>query len=1039
MRPLSEECGWLAIRLALALLLFASPMLALAQGTITVSGTVLDDANEPAVGVSVLVKGTTKGVSTDALGGYTIQVPADATLVFSFVGMGDKEEPINGRERIDVTLSEVANQLDQVVVVGYGTMKKSLVTGAISSIKGASLEQVGISRADDALAGKTAGVQIISNSGQPGSGIDIRIRGVGTNGTAQPIYIVDGMAVGGIEYLNPSDIESMEVLKDAAASAIYGARGGNGVVIITTKKGRDGNAYLSYNFSYGIQNIQRKIDVLTAKEYAIIQNEAAVNGGKPEPFTQDQINSFNRGTDWQEALLYRNAPTLQHNLTFGGGSRRSSYNMSLSYLDQDGIMAEGKSNFKRYTGTLNAEQKILKDDILTVGTNLVLSRVDRQSVTQNSSTAGPLVGALNMDPLTPVYDLYQTDPLYHGFGSSKYVSQEVVNPVARVYFSHGTSYYTTVKANSYAELKFLEDFKLKGSAGVDLTWNGSNGYTPLYKLNSTTGNTTNNGASQAMDQYQTLNYEGLLTWAHTYGKHDVMALLGTTLIQRSSKFISGNRNDLIIDSPDYAFLSMATGINPGVSGGENNPSALLSYFGRANYAYDDRYMAAFTLRRDGSSRFGPNNRYGTFPSVSVGWNISNESFMEPAKRILSSLKIRASWGQNGNESIGDFAYLSTISTYGLSYPFGSQDISNALNVGAAPVKVPNPDLKWETSEQTNIGIDASVLDNSLSLTADFYVKTTKDLLVTSPTPLFLGNTFPTMNAGTVRNTGVEFFASYRNNIGKVNFEINGNIAFNKNEVTYVGTQTRVVEGATIQGFSGAVTRMEEGHAMAYFRGYKTQGVFQNWDEINSYIYTDLSTGTVNLIQPNAKPGDFKFKDVNGDGKIDDNDRTDLGDPYPSAIFGINLSVNAYGFDFSVSTNGTVGSHIFSTLRRVDLPMSNYQSWVLNRWHGEGTSNSIPRVTQNDANQSWSSPSDFYLKDGSYWRIRNVTLGYTVKIPPQYRIQKIRGFVAVSNLYTFTRYTGYDPEIGGTVLGTGIDRGVYPRPRTVSFGVNLFFQ
>jgi TonB-linked SusC/RagA family outer membrane protein len=1005
----------------------------------SVSGTIIDANGDPVPGANVLEKGTFNATTTDIDGKFTIKVAGDkSVLQFSFLGFVTQEVAVGNQTALSILLAEDTRTLEEVVVVGYGTMRKSLVTGAISSVKGSSLEQVGIMRADDALAGKTAGVQIISNSGQPGAGIDIRIRGVGTNGDAQPIYIVDGMTVGGLEYLNTADIESIEILKDAAAAAIYGARGGNGVVLITTKKGSEGNAYVSYNFSYGIQNIQRKIDVLNAKEYAIIQNEAAINGGNPAPFTQEQINSFDKGTDWQEALLYRNAPTMQHNLTFSGGSPRSVYNASFSYFDQDGILAKGKSNFKRYTASLNAEQKFFKDNILTVGETIVVSRVERQSVTQNSNVAGPLVGALNMDPLTPVYDSYQTDPLYGGFGTSRYVSQEVVNPVARIFFSHGRSYYTTVKGNTYAELKFLNDFKLRGTAGVDITWNGSYGYTPLYKLNSTTGNTTDNGASQAMDEYRNLNFEALLSWAHTYGKHDVSAMAGTELIQRSGTFISGNRNDLLIDNADYAYLSMAKAINPGVSGGVSDPSAVLSFFARANYAYDNRYIMTATIRRDGSSRFGTNYRFATFPSVSVGWNVSNEEFMQPAADILNILKLRASWGQNGNENISNFRYLSTISTYGLGYPFGSQLSDGALSVGAAPVRVPNPDLQWEASEQFNVGLDATVFNN-LSLTVDYYIKTTKALLVTSPIPLFLGNDFPVMNAGTVRNSGIEIAASFNKNIGKVSISVDGNIAFNKNEVTYVGSYTKFVDGTTVQGFSGAITRMEEGHPMAYFRGYQTEGIFQNWDEINSYTYTNPETGAVSLIQPNAKPGDFRFRDNDNNGVIDDSDRTNIGDPYPAAIFGFNLNVGYANFDLGINTSGTAGSKIFSVLRRVDLPMSNYGSWALDRWHGEGTSNTIPRVTQNDLNQSWSRPSDFYVMDGSFWRIRNVTLGYTIKVPPHYYIQKIRIFGAVSNLYTFTKYRGYDPEIGGGVLSVGIDRGIYPRPRILSFGVNLFFQ
>ncbi|WP_308502086.1 TonB-dependent receptor [uncultured Alistipes sp.] len=1004
-----------------------------AQTPDLVSG-VVTDASGPVAGVAVIVKGTSTGTSTDLNGAYSIRASQSDVLVYSFLGYKTQEIAVQSRNRIDVRLESDAQMVDEVVVVGYGVQKKSLVTGAISSVKGTDLETTGVMRADDALAGKTAGVQVVSNSGQPGSDVQIYIRGVGTNGTATPIYIVDGIAVSGIEYLNPSDIESIEVLKDAAASAIYGARGGNGVVLITTRHSKEGQWSVNYDFSYGIQNIARKIDVLNAREYAIIQNEAAANSGATLPFTDEQIASFHQGTDWQEAILNRNAGVQRHNVRVSSGTARSSFNGSASYLNQDGILAEGKSNFKRYTINLSADHKLLRDDALTVGENLVVSHVKKQSVTQNSSTAGPLVGALNMDPLTPVYDPYQTDELYGGFGVSKYVSQEVVNPVARIYYSHGRTLYTTLKGSVYAELKFLKDFRLRGTASADVTWTDGFGYSPMYKLNSTTGNTTANGASQSYDQYRILSYEGYLNWGHVYNdKHDVSAMVGASLLQRGSLSMSASRNNLKIDDEDHAYISMATSSTASASGGPGNPSAIVSFFARANYAYDNRYMITATVRRDGSSRFGPNNRFGTFPSVSVGWNVSNESFLRDV-RWLDALKLRASWGQNGNENIGDFAYLATISTYGLSYPFGSQITTGDLAVGAAPTKVVNPDLKWETSEQTDIGVDLHLL-GCLGFTFDYYVKQTKDLLVTTPVPLMLGNSFPTANAGNVRNSGVEFAVDFQRQFGKWNIAVNGNISYNKNRVTYVGTDTGYVTGATVQGITGAVTRMEAGHAMSYFWGYKTLGIFQNQAEIDSWVNSKGEK-----IQPDARPGDFRYQDTNDDGVIDDNDRVDLGNPFPTVTFGLNLNVSAYGFDLGITTAGQAGNKIFSVLRRADLSMSNYGAWVLNRWHGEGTSNSIPRVATNDTNLNWTRPSDFYLKDGDFWRIRNITLGYTFRIPEKYYLRKVRLFASVDNAFIFTKYEGYDPEVGngGSILSSGIDRGVYPRPRTVSVGLNLTF-
>ena len=997
-----------------------------------ITGTVSDDGG-PVIGAAVLVKGTSSGTVTGDDGSFSIQAAPSDTLVFDCLGYKTVEVPVLNQTVINVRLEPDSEMVEETVVVAYGVQKKSLVTGAISSVRGDALEFTGIMRADDALAGKTAGVQVVSNSGQPGSDVQIYVRGIGTNGTATPVYIVDGMPVSGIEYLNPSDIESIEVLKDAASSAIYGARGGNGVILITTKHSKEGTWSVNYDFSYGIQNIARKIDVLNAHEYAIIQNEAAGNAGAALPFTEEQIASFRQGTDWQEAILNRNAGVQRHNIRVSAGTKKSSFNASASYLDQDGIIAEGKSKFKRYTINLSSEHKLLKNDILTVGENIVVSNVRKQSVTQNSSSAGPLVGALNMDPLTPVYDPYQTDEMYHGFGSSKYVSQEVVNPVARIYFSNGHTNYTTVKGGVYAELTFLKDFKLRGNASADMTWTDNFGYTPLYKLNSTTGNTVNNGASQSYSKSANLNYELYLNWAHTYGKHEVSAMAGWSLLQRSGLSMSASRNNLRIDDEDHAYLSMATSSTASASGGPENPSSIVSVFVRANYAYDNRYMTTITVRRDGSSRFGPNNRFGIFPSVSAGWNIANESFMEDVS-WLNTLKLRASWGRNGNENIGDFAYMAVISNYGLSYPFGSQITTGNLSTGSAPTKLANPDLKWETSEQTDIGIEAKFF-NCFGVTFDYYIKNTRDLLVTTPIPLMLGNGFPTTNAGNVRNSGVELSLDFHKQFGKWFISVDGNVSYNKNLVTYVGTDTGYVTGSTVQGITGAVTRMEEGHAMSYFWGYKTLGIFQNQEEIDNWVNSEGIQR-----QPDARPGDFRFQDTNDDGVIDDNDRVDLGNPFPKLTFGFNFNVSAYGFDLSMTSSGQAGNKIFSVLRRPDLPMSNYGAWILDRWHGEGTSNTIPRVTTNDTNQNWTRPSDFYLKDGSFWRIRNITLGYTVNIPEKFYLRSVRVFASVDNVYTFTKYNGYDPEIGngGSILGSGIDRGIYPRPRVVSFGLNLTF-
>jgi TonB-linked SusC/RagA family outer membrane protein len=1019
-----------------------------AQESRTITGTVKGQSdNAPITGVSVYVKGKTAvGTMTDASGHFSLKVPAGTeTLIVSSVGMKDQVVSVKGTSNVEVILSPAAQAMNEVVVIGYGTQKRSLVTGAITSIKGSELVQPGAMRADDALQGKAAGVSVVANSGQPGTAMSIRIRGVGTNGTAQPLYIVDGVIVGDIEYLSPTDIESLEVMKDAASSAIYGSRGGNGVIIITTKKGVPGKSTVQYNAYYGWQNIARKVPVLNAHEYTVIQNEAAVNGGKSAQFSPEDLDYYSKykGTDWQEAVLYRNAPVMQHQISLRGGDKQSTYNMSAAYFTQDGILAKGKSKFERYTFNLTADRKFL-NDALTTGANITLSRIQRQSITQNSLTAGPLVGALNMDPLTPVYDTTITSTHgkeYGGFAVSNYVSQEVVNPVARTYFSNSPSWYTKMMGTGFAELKFLRDFRIRTAGTANITWDGSKSYTPIYKLNSTTG-TTHTGAAQSMSEVRTLTWDNTLTWNKKLRNHDITALAGTSSQHYTPLSMSGNRNDLIIDDPAYAWLSMASSAAPSVSGGpvvnsNNYEASWFSYFGRVNYAYDNRFMFTAIFRRDGSSRFGPNNKYGTFPSVSVGWNLSNEQFMKNIEWI-NNLKLRAGWGRNGNDNIGDFRYISTISTYAMGYVFGSQSASQSIATGADPLITPNPNLKWETVEQSNIGIDLVFL-NDFTATIDVYSKTTKDLLMTAKDLSMYGDgprSYATKNVGNVSNKGIELSLSYRKKLGKVLVDVNANAAYNKNTVTKVGNGTGFLSGVTVQGFgSTPVTRMEVGHPMAYFWGLKTLGIFQNQDEINNYVYTDLKTGAKNLIQPKAQPGDFRFQDTNGDGVISDNDKVDLGNPNPDWIGGFNLNVAYHGFDLTINNAFATGNQIFSVLRRVDLPMSNYANWVLDRWHGEGTSNSIPRVTTNDQNQSWSSVSDFYVKDGSYWRVRNVSLGYTFTHASKY-FQSVKVYGSVQNLFTFTKYNGWDPEIGGGPMSTGVDYGVYPHPRTVTVGCNI---
>lgn len=993
-----------------------------AQQSQTIKGIVkgIDD-KLPIPGVTVQVKERIKNAAaTDKDGRFQLTaVTLPATLVFKSIGYTDKEILVQNNTEIEVLLSASVAELEGVVVVGYGTQKKSLVTGAIASLSKQDLEVPGLMRADQALQGKVAGVTVMMNSGQPGSGVSIRVRGIGTNGSNDPLFIVDGYPVGDIEALNPRDIESMDVLKDAASAAIYGARGANGVIIITTKKGTVGKAKIDYEYYYGIQNVRKYIDVLDATQYARIQNEAYFNSNLPLPFSEDEIQKMGKGTDWQKEVSYLNAPIQNHQVSLSGGSENSIYNTSFSYFTQDGTLAKGKSNFDRYTGRVNTEQKYL-DGMLTTGVNLNFTNVTRASVTSNSGNAGPILSAINMDPVTRVMNDDGT------FAISRYVSQEVVNPVARVYYSNGSAGYSRFNVNAFGELKILPGLKLRSTLGYTMQYDVGSNYTPVYYLNATNF-TLVSGTSKSSAESKYLNFENTLTYTKTIQKNNFSALIGNTLNTGKGTNLFGSKNGLLYDDPNFAYLDLAKdNLSASASGGAFH-SGLLSYFARVNYDYDNKYMASAVFRADGSFRFGPNNKFGYFPSFSAGWNAKKEDFLQDVAWI-NYLKLRASWGRTGNDNIGDYRFVSTINTYARNYYFGS----NIQNIGASPNAVANPDLKWETSEQSNIGVDLEFMKD-FSATIDVYSKKTKDLLLTIPIPLYVGNGAPVGNAGNITNKGVELSLGYRKKFGDLSVNLNVNGAYNKNEVTFVGNSNGFISGSSASNQMTDVTRMEAGKPIGYFWLYTTDGIFQTQNEVNSYRGKDGS-----LIQPNAVPGDFKYKDLNGDGKIDNLDRSDVGSPHPKYNYGFNLSMNWKNFDFNIFFSGLAGNKIFNSLHRWDLPTANYPTAVLQRWHGEGTSNTFPRVSTGDLNGNFSKPSDFFLENGNYLRLKNLSLGYTIKGLEKIKVRTLRFYATGTNLFVLTKYTGFDPEVSGSALGLGIDRGTYPQPRTFIFGAAVGF-
>jgi len=1001
----------------------------------TISGIVTDASDGLGIpGVNIQVKGTTVGTITDMDGKYTIEVSGEApVLLFSFIGYKSKEVAVGTQTTIDVKLDIETTGLDEVVVIGYGVQKKSLVTGAIAKVDGEELTRGSGGRITQAMQGKTAGVVIASNSGQPGEFVSVRIRGTGTNGDAEPLYIIDGLPNNGhgIDYLNAEDIESIEVLKDAAASAIYGARAANGVVLITTKQGKkNSKTEVSYSGYYGVQNPWRKMGTLEKDDYVMIMNEAATNAGQAPVFDQTMIDTLGN-TDWQDEMFYRNAPKMSHTISLTGGGEKLTYSSSLSYFVHDGIVAKGKSNFERINYRLNT---IGDFGFLELGSTINYSNINTKGIAANDKYSGSsLIQALNAPPIVPIYmaDGSYGTPEKFGIGM-----QEITNPIAMLNYSNSSTKTNKIIAGLYAEFDFgklsekLKGLKFKSRFGSEFVIVTENGYTPIYSLDATHISTINS-VNKKMHQYNRWNFENYITYSKTFGEHSISALIGHTAFREWDEDLGGKKSDVIFDEFDKAYLNNATDPESASIYGGFNDHTMLSYFGRVNYNLKEKYMLTAILRADGSSRFGSENKFGFFPSVSVGWILSQENFMSFLEPIANYAKIRASWGQNGNENIGNFRYTTTMST-GAIYYFGAD--KTQYN-GMQPTGYSNPLLKWETSEQINVGLDLQFLQNMFSLTADYYIKNTRDWLVEPPVRPIAGNSPPTVNGGDIRNSGIEFEIGYRQNFGEFKVNISFTSAYNKNEVIDIpNAEERLLGGSGGHGQTNILAGIP-GEPMGHFYGIKTDGIFQTLADVNAHV--DASD---DLIQPNAVPGDIKFIDKNGDGIIDEGDRENLGNPFPDFTGGLNINLEWKGIDFNMSWYTAIGHQIWNGTYRYDLLYSNYTYEVLNRWTGPNTTNENPRVTLTDANNNWSTASDFFVKDADFLRLKTISLGYTIPsdLLKVAKISNLRVYVAADNLLTFTKYNGFDPEIGGDVFGNGIDLGIYPQARTFIGGINITF-
>ncbi len=1021
--------------LAILFMLFTVNVL-IAQHNI--SGTIHDGSTGTGLpGAAVMQKGSLNGTITDFDGKYSLSVSSpNDTLLLSYVGYKPIEVAVAGRAIIDLTMQEALAELEEVVVIGYGTQKKKVVTGAIASVSAKEISSTPVLRTEQALQGRTAGVQVTNLSGQPGEAPTVRIRGAGTTGSADPLYIVDGMAVGGIDYLNPGDIESIDVLKDAASAAIYGARAANGVVLITTKSGKAGKLNLTYSSYYGIQNRAKVLDMLDADEYRMIMNEGARNAGLSEPFDLNEIVPNN--TDWQEELFTKNAPMMNHEISVVGGNEKSTFASSLSYFSQQGIIGGDKSQFDRVTGRLNSTHKIT--EWLNFGNNLSYTHIVRRGIGSNQSFNGAYSSALNLDPLTPLYETdpdilatapYSTEPVIKNddgqvYGISRYVGAEVVNPMALLQNENGETRVDKVVGNVYAEVEPIKGLKVKSSYGIDLAYVLSDSYRPLYYLNGAQNNTEKTSVSKSIDRYYSWQWENTISYTKKIQDHQFSLLAGTTANEYKFENLYGFNAQVPITDPENVYLDMATD-TAWKSGGGASHAALFSMFGRITYDFKSRYAFTGIIRRDGSSKFGPNNRFGIFPSLGVSWLISEEKFMKGLD-FLSFLKFRASWGGNGNQEIGDYQFVSSIDR-SRGYIFGAGRI-----IGASPAFIDNADIRWEESEQIDVALDMGFLNDRLTATVDYYIKTTNGLLEKIPIPAHVGNDAPYANVGSVRNKGVELSVNWRHTINDFRYSFGVNGSYNKNEMIEIGNEDGFLRGGS-WAVAGFVSRAEEGLPIGYFWGYKTDGVFQNKAEVFQHLAPNG-----NMLQPNAVPGDVRFVDVNGDGVINEDDRTIIGNPTPDWTLGINGSAEYKQFDFSFLFTGAFGHEILNGSQRQDLRYTNRTTAILDRWTGEGTSDTDPRYTWIDVNNNYR-VSDLYIESGSYVRLKNIQLGYSLSknIVDKIKVQAWRFYISAENLVTITKYTGADPEIGAmSSFDIGIDRGVYPQARTFRFGTSITF-
>ena len=1018
-------------RLAASVVLLMAYVVTLwAQAPIRVKGKVTDEMGEPMIGVSVLEKGTSNGVITDLSGQYNLTTRPGATIVFSYIGYITQEKP--AAPTVNVSMREDSEQLEEVVVVGYGVQKKSSVTGAISQVKAEDMENRTISNAQQALQGKTSGVQVVSTSAAPGSSPTIRVRGYSSNVSSDPLYVVDGVRLSDISGIDPNDIASMEVLKDAASAAIYGAEAGNGVVLITTKKGKRGEGKIAYDFQYTTQSLGKTPKMLNAEQYI----EYMVEGGT---FTEDYLLKYWDGetnTDWLD-VAFGSSMMQKHNLSFSNGGERGNYYLSLTYLDNNGIVRQDKDVYKRLTATINSEYQI--KSWFKVGTTNQIEKYSTVSVGENTEYGSMFVAALGLDPLTKdtyTYDelpAHMLNALNNGktllqndageyYGISNLVTNESYHPMAMINNNRTKSSGFNVNGSIYADFTPIKDLTVTSRFGYRLS-----GYRYSYTGLPYYGNSTqsNDYVSQSNTESTTIywQWENFANYHHTFAeKHTVTAMVGISYQESTYDYVYGglsaNGEDALTkNDPGFYYLNYASSSSTKSVAGEKTRTAKYSYFGRVGYEYDGKYMIQASIRADAAdlAYLPKSGRWGYFPAVSAGWMLSQEKFFEDTAEKLSinSLKIRASWGQNGSlAALGSYAY-STDMTTGSIYSFVN---SNTYTTAAYPTSMGNDELKWETSEQWNVGIDARLLRDRFSFSVDYYQKKTKDLLVSGTTPsLVIGGTTSPINAGNVTNKGWEIELGWRDQLrGGFSYSIRANLATLKNKVTYLDPSLTRIGGETFH--TSTITYFEEGYPVYYFRGYKFAGV-------------------------DSTSGDPTFEDLDESGDVSDNDLTCIGDAIPDFTYGITLTAAYKGFDLTIFGTGAQGNDVFNCINRSDYASMNKLKEVFydNRWTESNTKGTVPRAGANNMDKYQVSNALVY--DGSYFKIKQIQLGYT--FPKNWMkkvfVNNLRIYASLDDFFTFTSYPGLDPEAATTsTSGMGVDQGSYPSSKKVVFGLNIEF-